>query len=345
MDWLNIHTSTLDGPEFLGADPVQRATWICLLRWCAGQENGGRIEGASGWTDRKWQQLARVTLDEINSQCDLWAWDGDCLVVSFYPVAKEAEVSSKRAGGRAGGCARTDAKTSAAKANGSKGGRPNNPSLSQAEPKDNPSLNPTEGKGKEGKGKEGNAPPSGPETQDGEDLFQQDPPQQTNHQEPQPRQTPPPLSPAPPLPKISPQDLQAACGYALDWFKGNDSGRQEARDELTAALALYPADKIQGWILAEFQDTKQKTHVRDLLAVLARRSTPPPQPTAREIAKAKETEAVRDLIRRAVALRGIDTWKEATRRPNETLEESLAAAAFAGPWAREIIAKHYPEIK
>jgi hypothetical protein len=104
-------------------------------------------------------------------------------------------------------------------------------------------------------------------------------------------------------------------------------------------------DKIQAWILAEFQETKQKTHVRDLLGVLARRSTPPPQPTVREIAKAKETEAVRDLIRRAVALRGIDAWREATRRPTETLEESLAAAAFAGPWAREIVAKHYPEIK
>lgn len=99
MDWLNIHTSTLDSPEFVGASPVERSTWLCLQRVCIGQENGGRIVGARRWKDRQWQQLARVTLREVSAACGLWRWDGEDLVVSFYPTAKEAEVKAKRAAG------------------------------------------------------------------------------------------------------------------------------------------------------------------------------------------------------------------------------------------------------
>ncbi len=103
MNWLNIQTSTLDSEAFVGSDPVARATWLCLLRYCAGQENGGRIAGAAAWTDRKWQQVVRVRLREIRRKCGLWSWDGDDLVVWEYPVEREAEVRANRENGACGG--------------------------------------------------------------------------------------------------------------------------------------------------------------------------------------------------------------------------------------------------
>lgn len=100
MDWLNLHASTLDSPEFVGAKPAQRSTWLCLLRFCIGQENGGRIVSANTWGDRRWQQLVRVTLREIKDGCELWRIDGDDIEVNFYPVAKQREIETKRQAGR-----------------------------------------------------------------------------------------------------------------------------------------------------------------------------------------------------------------------------------------------------
>lgn len=103
MDWLNIHRSTLATEQFLGCEPVQRATWLCLMAYCADQENGGRIEGASEWGDRKWQQVVRVTKGEVSESCPLWSWDGGAVVVWAYPVEKEAEVRRNRENGGKGG--------------------------------------------------------------------------------------------------------------------------------------------------------------------------------------------------------------------------------------------------
>ena len=120
MDWINLHTSFLDSPDFLGAEPVDRATWLCLLRYCVGQENSGRIESAASWGDRKWQQLVRVTAKEIRRTTELWTWDGEALVVQAYPIERQVEVQQKRV---------------IAKLNGTKGGRPKKPRLqTQAEP-------------------------------------------------------------------------------------------------------------------------------------------------------------------------------------------------------------------
>ena len=96
MEWLNLHTSTLDSEEFLCSDPVDQATWLKLERYCIGQENGGVIHGARNWTDRQWQQLVRAKRAEVRHECSLWTWDGDDLTVKFYPVAKELEIKAKR---------------------------------------------------------------------------------------------------------------------------------------------------------------------------------------------------------------------------------------------------------
>ncbi len=140
MDWLNLHTSVLDSPEFLGAEPLDRATWLCLLRYCIGQENSGTIQECSEWGDRKWQQFVRVTKKEVTRTCDLWAWLNGNVVVRFYPLDKEQSLQAKRNAGRIGGSSRSDAKVEASKRN------------AKQNTKQSPSTDPTEGKGREGKG-------------------------------------------------------------------------------------------------------------------------------------------------------------------------------------------------
>jgi hypothetical protein len=109
MNWLNLNVQVLDSENFLGSDPVDRATWLCLLRYCIGQENAGVIAECKDWADRKWQQLVRVTKKEAERKCDLWAWHGETLTVWGYPAEKEDEIQQKR---------------ERAKTNGAKGGRP-----------------------------------------------------------------------------------------------------------------------------------------------------------------------------------------------------------------------------
>ena len=141
MEYLNIHTSTLDSPEFVGADAIERGTWLCLQRYCIGQENSGRIEDCAKWKDRQWQQLVRVTLREVRREARLWRWEGSTLVVFYYPLEAEAKVIAKRL---------------VAQENGKAGGRPKkNPYETEGKP----SLVFSEkAKGKEKEGKENNTP-------------------------------------------------------------------------------------------------------------------------------------------------------------------------------------------
>lgn len=109
MNWLNLNVQTLDSPQFIGSEPTDRATWLCLLRYCMGQENGGTIIDCADWKDRKWQQLVRITKDEIARESELWMWDGESVIVWGYPNDKESEVQERR---------------ERAKTNGKNGGRP-----------------------------------------------------------------------------------------------------------------------------------------------------------------------------------------------------------------------------
>lgn len=102
MDWLNIHVRELDSAEMVGAEPIDRGTWLMLMRYCVGQENGGVIRGCGQWGDRKWLAVARVMVREVRRTSELWHWQGDDLCVKFYPVEKEREVQAKREAGRKG---------------------------------------------------------------------------------------------------------------------------------------------------------------------------------------------------------------------------------------------------
>lgn len=100
MNWLNIHLATLRSPAYLGSTPVERATWLQLLAYCADQENGGRIAGAASWKDRQWQQTCGVTAREVRSASRLVMIEGGDVRVAHYPLEQEAEMKSRREKGR-----------------------------------------------------------------------------------------------------------------------------------------------------------------------------------------------------------------------------------------------------
>ena len=143
MNWINIQTATLRSPQFIGSDPTARGTWLAVLGYCYEQENGGKICGCKDWKDRQWQQICGVTREEIDGSGLLMQWEENDLCVSNYPRETEHEIKAKRAAGRKGGKARSQAKIEAARANGAK----HNPSITQAQPKQPP--NEIEKKGKE----------------------------------------------------------------------------------------------------------------------------------------------------------------------------------------------------
>tara|TARA_R110000850_G_C9996151_1_gene468173 strand:+ start:9690 stop:10442 length:753 start_codon:yes stop_codon:yes gene_type:complete len=104
MNYLNLHTDLLRSESYLGAEPVERATWLNLLAWCATQENGGVIHDASEWSDRKWQQVCGITKEEAHLESDLYSFGSKGgMIVSHYPKDKEEEVKTNRLNGKKGG--------------------------------------------------------------------------------------------------------------------------------------------------------------------------------------------------------------------------------------------------
>lgn len=89
MQYLNLSAAALDSAQFIGAEPVDRGTWICLLRYCVGQENSGVIVACKTWSDRKWQQIARVTKNEVERITELWRFTGNDMTVFGYPLEQQ----------------------------------------------------------------------------------------------------------------------------------------------------------------------------------------------------------------------------------------------------------------
>lgn len=106
MQWLNIKISTLRSPQYMGSNPIKRATWLNVLAFCCDQENFGRIVGAMEWGDREWQQMCGVTRREVLAADKLLTVDGQDVVVAFYPCEKEAEVKAKSKAGSRGAISR-----------------------------------------------------------------------------------------------------------------------------------------------------------------------------------------------------------------------------------------------
>jgi hypothetical protein len=100
MTWVNIPLEFLISADFRGSEPTDRATWLSLMAHCHAEENGGRIVGAARWKDRQWQMVCAVFLSEVRSECNLWTWDGDDLIVANYPQANEDAAKARREIGR-----------------------------------------------------------------------------------------------------------------------------------------------------------------------------------------------------------------------------------------------------
>lgn len=106
MEYINIHVSVIDSVDFQGADPVAQATWLKLLRYACGQEQGDIIPGARRWTHRMWIRTCNISLREINRDSQLWQWENDDLIVNFYPHNAELALKAKRNGSRLGNAKR-----------------------------------------------------------------------------------------------------------------------------------------------------------------------------------------------------------------------------------------------
>lgn len=96
MNFINLRVAVLRSPEYLGCEPVTRATWLNLLAYCHEQENGGIVAHAAAWGDRQWQQVAGVTRDEILSAAPLVTIRGDDIVVWGFDKEKQREVQARR---------------------------------------------------------------------------------------------------------------------------------------------------------------------------------------------------------------------------------------------------------
>lgn len=103
MEFINIPTSLFSSPEYIGAEPVQRATWISLLAWCCEQENDGVIEDCRSWGMRRWMQTCGATDQEINVENELYHFDGDNLIVFGYPHEIQETLKTKRKTARENG--------------------------------------------------------------------------------------------------------------------------------------------------------------------------------------------------------------------------------------------------
>lgn len=100
MNYLNLSIVDLTSEPFLGSEPIDRATWLCLMRYCAQQETGGVIADAADWGDRKWMQLCGVAKEEVHADSLLWQWDGKDLAIAMYPQEQEATAKARREAGK-----------------------------------------------------------------------------------------------------------------------------------------------------------------------------------------------------------------------------------------------------
>jgi hypothetical protein len=108
MKYLSIEIASLRSPEYLGEEPLQRATWLNLLSYCVAQENRGVIEGCGDWKDRMWQQVCGITAEEAGTKSSLWRWEGANLIVLFYPHEAHDFPDRARKSGKAGGKAKAE---------------------------------------------------------------------------------------------------------------------------------------------------------------------------------------------------------------------------------------------
>lgn len=99
MNFLYIHLSVLTTEPFLHASREQLGTWLLLYAYCASHENGGRIKNCRNWSPATW---SRVIGSDTPSDCPLWFWHNEDLVIVAYDKENQDLVQRKRKGGKKG---------------------------------------------------------------------------------------------------------------------------------------------------------------------------------------------------------------------------------------------------
>jgi hypothetical protein len=152
------------------------------------------------------------------------------------------------------------------------------------------------------------------------------------------KSNPTPQVPAPPRPALAvgPADLLTSLSAYLDWFRGNEEGRQEARDALAGALVLYGPEEIRDLVASAFREKRRRVHVRDLLAVLDAQQASRPAPPV-------PVHPAVDRLRRIVDRFGLAEVQARAKRDDLTTADLGLAYAQAPEWCAEI-ASLFPEV-
>ena len=114
MRYFPVECATVTGSDFSCATFEQQGQWLTMLTYCAGQENAGRIKGASELPSVFFERALSIGKAELEAECPLWFWEGPDLIVKFYPLREQEKCQTLREHGRKGG------RTRAAKAKASK---------------------------------------------------------------------------------------------------------------------------------------------------------------------------------------------------------------------------------
>lgn len=110
MEYINLTITQLGVEAYRRSSLTDRGVWLTLLGYCVQQENGGRIAGVARWDEWDCLQVLGIPQRELDGEHRLWKFDGDDLLVEFYPLAKQREVQAKRRAGRRGGISSWEAR-------------------------------------------------------------------------------------------------------------------------------------------------------------------------------------------------------------------------------------------
>ncbi len=106
MRFFPVECATVTGTDFSCATFEQQGQWLTLMTYCTIQENGGRIKGAAELPEVFFQRSLAMRKEELEAECPLWIWDGQDLVVKFYPLQNQEKCQTLRESGRKGGRSR-----------------------------------------------------------------------------------------------------------------------------------------------------------------------------------------------------------------------------------------------
>lgn len=96
MEWFRFEPRTLRAPEFALAPEKSQIAWFRLLTYCAEQENGGIIAGASDWSDSQFITICGVRLAAVKTAGRLLTFREKDLHVWGYPIESATALDGAR---------------------------------------------------------------------------------------------------------------------------------------------------------------------------------------------------------------------------------------------------------